>query len=79
MSCQTPEPVEMLKICLVDLIRYDNLCKAFSSYCNRVLAYSISMLHEYYVGHCPMSKIYLMYTLFWNLALLSSSGDLTVV
>jgi hypothetical protein len=29
---------------------------------------------EYYVGHCPLSEVYLMY-MFWELAVLPSSGD----
>jgi hypothetical protein len=35
----------------------------------------LGLLYEYYAGHRPLSKVYLIYTTFRDLALLPSQGD----
>jgi len=36
---------------------------------------TVHSLHCYYIGHCPLSEVYLIYTTFQGLAVLPSSGD----
>jgi len=35
----------------------------------------IGPVHDYHIGHCPLSEVYLIYIILLELALLLSSGD----
>lgn len=35
----------------------------------------VELLNEYYVGYYTLSEVYFVYLLFWELAILLSSGD----
>lgn len=40
------------------------------------ITWSVSvMLYRYYMGHCPLSEVYMIHTTFWELALHLSLGD----
>jgi hypothetical protein len=35
----------------------------------------VDSVYEYYVGHHPLSNVYLMYMEFWKMVIVLSSGD----